>query len=158
MNTTQTFIKSCEHWSEHYREEMQSFYKLAGLDYFELANSLKWSGIFLNIKKKLDGRPLEILDVACGSGMFPTALQKVLSDKDKKISIHYSLLDPSKFAITETKKRLSRPFQLNKEFNMTLQDFNCKDALFHISWAIHALYAVPKSEFRNQFREVFQLI
>ena len=75
---TQTFLNSCEHWSEKYLEEMRSFYKLANLDYIELANSLNWGEVFFEIKRKLGTREVKILDVACGSGMFPTALQEVL--------------------------------------------------------------------------------
>ena len=97
---------------------------------------------------------MEILDIACGSGMFPTALQYVLSEKDKLETINYSLLDPSKFAIDETKKKLIPPFRLSKEFNTTPQDFNCID-VFHISWAIHALYAVPKYELKVSLKKFY---
>ena len=144
---TKTFLNSCEHWSEKYVEEMNNFYKLANLDYAKLANALNWADVFRRIRGELGTESLEILDVACGSGMFPTALQRVLSEKDKLATINYSLLDPSKFAIDETKKKLSPPFSLSKEFNTTLQDFKCIDN-FHISWAIHALYAVPKNELK----------
>ena len=157
---TKTFLNSCEHWSEKYVEEMHNFYKLANLDYLKLANALNWADVFHRIGGKLGTESLEILDVACGSGMFPTALQRVLSEKDKLATINYSLLDPSKFAIDETKKKLIPPFCLSKEFNTTLQDFNCLD-IFHISWAIHALYAIPKNElkvslekFYSSFREI----
>ena len=144
---TKTFLNSCEHWSEKYLDEMNNFYKLAHLDYAKLADSLRWADVFRRIRERLGTESLEILDVACGSGMFPTALQRVLSEKDKLATINYSLLDPSKFAIDETKKKLSPPFSLSKEFNTTLQDFKCIDN-FHISWAIHALYAVPKNELK----------
>ena len=157
---TKTFLKSCEHWSEKYVEEMHNFYKLANLDYAKLANALNWTDVVRRIRGKLGTESLEILDVACGSGMFPTALQRVLSEKDKLATINYSLLDPSKFAIDETKKKLIPPFRLSKEFNTRLQDFNCVD-VFHISWAIHALYAVPKNElkvslekFYSSFKEI----
>ena len=157
---TKTFLNSCEHWSEKYVEEMHNFYKLANLDYAKLANSLNWADVFRKIRGKLGIESLEILDVACGSGMFPTAIQCVLSEKDKLGNVNYSVLDPSKFAIDETKRKLNSPFRLSKEFNTTLQDFNCVD-VFHISWAIHALYAVPKNElkvslekFYSSFKEI----
>ncbi len=160
VTLTKTFLNSCEHWSEKYLEEMHNFYKLAHLDYAKLANALNWADVFHRAREKLGTESLEILDIACGSGMFPTALQSVLSEKDKSETINYSLLDPSKFAIDETKKKLQPPFSLSKEFNTTLQDFNCID-MFHISWAIHALYAVPKNElqislekFYSSFKEV----
>ena len=76
-------------------------------------------------------------------------------EKDKKLFINYSLLDPSKFAINETKKKLRHPFHLSKEFNVTLQDFNCIGDLFHISWAIHALYAIPKNELKISLEKFY---
>jgi hypothetical protein len=151
---TKTFLNSCEHWSEKYVEEMHNFYKLANLDYAKLANSVNWADVFRKIRGKLGIESLEILDVACGSGMFPTALQRVLSEKDKLATINYSLLDPSKFAIDETKKKLIPPFRLSKEFNTRLQDFSCVD-VFHISWAIHALYAVPKNELKVSLEKFY---
>ena len=151
---TKTFLNSCEHWSEKYVEEMHNFYKLANLDYAKLANALNWTDVVRRIRGKLGTESLEILDVACGSGMFPTALQRVLSEKDKLATINYSLLDPSKFAIDETKRKLSPPFCLSKEFNTRLQDFHCVDE-FHISWAIHALYAVPKNELKKSLEKFY---
>ena len=35
-----TFIRSCEHWSEKSRNEMQNFYVLASIDYKHLAENL----------------------------------------------------------------------------------------------------------------------
>ena len=32
-----TFMRSCEHWSESSRNEMQNFYTLASVDYKHLA-------------------------------------------------------------------------------------------------------------------------
>ena len=35
-----TFIRSCEHWSETSRNEMENFYALASIDYKYLAENL----------------------------------------------------------------------------------------------------------------------
>ena len=37
-----TFIRSCEHWSEASRNEMDDFYALASVDYKYLAKALDW--------------------------------------------------------------------------------------------------------------------
>ena len=56
---TKTFLKSCEHWSEKYVEEMHNFYKLANLDYAELANALNWNDVFRRIRGKLGTESLK---------------------------------------------------------------------------------------------------
>ena len=84
---TKTFLNSCEHWSEKYVEEMHNFYKLAYLDYAKLANSLKWADIFLRMREKLGTESLKILDVACGSGMFPSAHCNLFSRKKTNLQL-----------------------------------------------------------------------
>ena len=70
-----TFESSLAHWSEAGRTEMDAFYALATADYRVLACAHDWSAWLLNAEKRAGG-PLTILDVACGSGKFPTALVK----------------------------------------------------------------------------------
>ena len=37
-----TYDRSCEHWSEGSRQEMEDFYSLASVDYEYLANAHDW--------------------------------------------------------------------------------------------------------------------
>ena len=107
-----TFTRSCEHWSETSRNEMQNFYTLASIDYKNLAESFGWKKWLEIHQANIGQRRLKILDVACGSGKFPSALLQYASLADTKIfPIEYALLDPSKFSITETRKVLEFPFQ-----------------------------------------------
>ncbi len=48
-----TFIRSCEHWSESSRNEMENFYALASIDYKYLAEkaSISINGVSLTISK-----------------------------------------------------------------------------------------------------------
>ena len=39
---TDTFLRSCEHWSEANRKEMEAFYSLAAIDYKYLAKAFDW--------------------------------------------------------------------------------------------------------------------
>ena len=144
-----TFERSCDHWSENSRKEMEDFYSLASVDYDHLSKVHDWKSWLIDLQKNCLNDRLHLLDVACGSGKFPSALLKNLNLNSKDLKkIDYSLLDPSSFSIQETAKKLKNPFEVNKKYETTLQDFNCHKGLFDIVWAIHALYAVPKKDLK----------
>ncbi|CAN0498997.1 unnamed protein product, partial [Laminaria digitata] len=66
-----TFDRSCDHWSEAGREEMEGFYALASVDYRHLAAAIDWTAWLEARQKAAGSRHLRLLDVACGSGKFP---------------------------------------------------------------------------------------
>lgn len=142
-----TFQRSCEHWSEASRPEMNDFYTLAAVDYQYLANALDWRVWFEAQQARVGERPLRLLDVACGSGKFPTALVRDARLGSAAIRpVDYALLDPSGFSIAEARCALDRPFVAGQEYRTTLQGFACPRGAFDIVWATHALYALPAAE------------
>lgn len=142
-----TFTRSCEHWSEKSRKEMEAFYTLASVDYRYIAESYNWKKWLEALQADIGKRRLKLLDVACGSGKFPSALCQYAGITDANISsIEYALLDPSAFSIAETREVLSPPFIPSTEFETTLQAFSCARDTFDIIWATHALYAVPQND------------
>ncbi len=76
---------------------MEAFYVLATEDYRQLALAADWPAL-------LAGRAT-LLDVACGSGKFPTAL-RTYADLPPEPAIAYDLLDPSAFSIAEARAAL----------------------------------------------------
>lgn len=156
---TDTFQRSCAHWSEASRAEMDRFYALASVDYKHLAKAIDWKNWFEERQKVVGQRNLKLLDVACGSGKFPSALKEFARLSEASIlPIEYSLLDPSAFSISETRRALFPPFHCSAEFEMTLQALACKAGTFDIVWATHALYAVPNEELQTALeRFVFAL-
>ena len=142
-----TFRRSCEHWSEAGRLEMEAFYSLASVDYKYLAEAFDWKKWLEKRQAEAGQRNLKLLDVACGSGKFPLALGQHAKIGDADISpVEYALLDPSKFSIAEARQVLSPPFFAGAEFETTLQALSCDRGTFDIVWATHALYAVPENE------------
>ena len=145
-----TFIRSCEHWSETSRNEMENFYALASIDYKYLAEKFDWKEWLEIHQTNIGERRLKILDVACGSGKFPSALVQYAKLADANLlPIDYALLDPSLFSISEARKVLKFPFTASSEFKTTLQEFSCEKDAYDIIWATHALYAVPKGELKD---------
>jgi SAM-dependent methyltransferase len=145
---TDTFERSCEHWSDAGRDEMEAFYELARVDYRHLAEAYDWSAAFNALANRNNGGRL--IDVACGSGKFPQALLAYAGIADlarsHNFKIDYDLLDPSEFSIREAKQALASPFHADAEFCCTLQDWDTAAGQYDIAWATHALYCVPAEE------------
>jgi SAM-dependent methyltransferase len=143
--TADTFARSCEHWSENARDEMEAFYELAKVDYRYLAEAYDWSAGLQALASRKPG--LRLIDVACGSGKFPEALLEHSGlGAIRGIDVHYDLLDPSAFSVQEAKQVLASPFRPAKEFYCTLQNWDAEAAAHDIAWATHALYCVPAEE------------
>lgn len=137
MSTAQdTATRSLAHWSEAGRAEMEAFYALATEDYRQLAVAADWPRL-------LTGRRT-LLDVACGSGKFPTALS-TYADLPAAPPISYDLLDPSAFSVAEAKATLRAPFIPGRELVIGVQEL-ASDLTYDVVWATHALYAVPQAE------------
>lgn len=152
-----TFERSCRHWSEESADEMAAFYRLATFDYALLADAADWGAELTRLSQATLGDSLSLLDVACGSGKFPSALLANASfQKYAGKPIDYHLLDPSEFSLQEAASQLSPPFRARKAFHCTLQDLGVQDSGVaqdpdqvpghDMVWATHALYCVPAEE------------
>lgn len=140
MTTSDTAGRSLAHWSEAGRAGMNAFYTLATEDYRQLAAARDWSADLRHHAR--DGR-VRLLDVACGSGKFPAALLASGLPADPPVDV--DLLDPSGFSITEARGVLAPPFRAAGEHRIGIQELTL-DAAFDVSWATHALYALPPAE------------
>ena len=74
LDSADTAARSLEHWSEAGRAEMEAFYALATEDYHQLVLAADWPALLA--ERAHD--EWKLLDIACGSGKFPTALLKIL--------------------------------------------------------------------------------
>lgn len=139
MNRPDTAQRSLDHWSEAGRSEMQAFYALATEDYRQLVGARDWAADLS--ARAVDGR-VRLLDVACGSGKFPSAL--LAAGLPTEPAVDVDLLDPSAFSISEARAVLAPPFVAAAEHEVFLQDF--AGTGFDVAWATHALYALPPAE------------
>ena len=98
-----TATRSLASWSEEGRHEMRAFYALAELDYELLAGIADWGSALARANAdRGDSEPLRLLDVACGSGRFPSAvLARVDLSALDEAGVAYDLLDPSPFSLAE---------------------------------------------------------
>jgi SAM-dependent methyltransferase len=136
-----TATQSLAHWSEAGRAEMEAFYALATEDYRQLVLATDWPQLLGRVAQP----GWRLLDVACGSGKFPTALG-AYADLSGLPEAVYDLLDPSLFSIAEARAQLRAPFTPGAELAVTLQDLPPGTGTYDVVWATHALYALPPAE------------
>lgn len=141
-SATDTAARSLAHWSEAGRAEMDAFYALATEDYRQLAMAADWPA---RLRAAAGDRPrVRLLDVACGSGKFPTALVRhggVSPASTPPVDV--DLLDPSAFSVAETRAALAPPFVPGAELVIGVEELPPATQPYDVVWATHALYAVP---------------
>jgi SAM-dependent methyltransferase len=144
-----TAARSLAHWSEEGRAEMDAFYTLARRDYERLARGFIDHSAWL--RHVADGRRhITLLDVACGSGKFPEALQEFggVGSLAGELRIDYDLLDPSPFSLSEAARVLRPPFVEAARHETVVEKLDDAVGPFDVVWATHALYALTPDAVR----------
>jgi SAM-dependent methyltransferase len=141
MDSGDTAQRSLEHWSESGLREMEEFYVLATEDYRQLALAADWAALL----GERAHQGWSLLDVACGSGKFPTALVRFTAVASLP-DVAYDLLDPSAFSIATARAALAPPFMPRNDLLMPLQELPSSCGPYDVVWATHALYALPPDE------------
>jgi len=149
-----TFDRSCAHWSDAGVDGMHNFYTYATADYAHLAKAVDWPNLLSSLADAQGS--VELADIACGSGKFPTALVDHTPLAARNLTVKADLLDPSQFAIDETAAVLKPPFEARAAFCCKLQDWQPPQTGYDINWSMHALYCVPAEELLDGFKIVQQ--
>lgn len=122
---------------------MDAFYALARRDYERLARGFVDHSAWL--RRVADGRRrITLLDVACGSGKFPEALQDFggVGALSGELQIDYDLLDPSPFSLLEAAQALRPPFVAAARHETLVEQLDDAVGPFDVVWATHALYSL----------------
>lgn len=134
---------------------MHAFYELATTDYRELAAARDWRGL---LSAHARGGSVGLLDVACGSGRFPTALCDAGLAASADLAIRVDLLDPSAFSIAEASAALRPPFVVGNELLVGIEQLAAPDEPYDVAWAVHALYAVAPDMLGEGLRRMHEAI
>jgi SAM-dependent methyltransferase len=139
-----TAARSLASWSEAGRDQMEAFYAFAALDYELLAKVADWGAALARAQSdRAEPGALRLLDVACGSGKFPSALLRRADLSALESSgVAYDLLDPSEFSLREAAAKLRPPFVAAERFETMLEDLDPAAGPWDVVWATHALYAL----------------
>jgi SAM-dependent methyltransferase len=128
---------------------MDAFYELARRDYERLARGFVDHSAWL--RRVADGRRrITLLDVACGSGKFPEALQDFggVGALSGELQIDYDLLDPSRFSLLEAARALRPPFVAAARHETVVEELDDAVGPFDVVWATHALYSLAPAAVR----------
>ena len=128
---------------------MDAFYALARRDYERLARGFVDHSTWL--LRVADGRRrITLLDVACGSGKFPEALQDFggVGALSAELRIDYDLLDPSPFSLAEAARALRPPFVEAARHETLVEELDDAVGPFDVVWATHALYSLKPAAVR----------
>ena len=128
---------------------MGAFYALARRDYERLARGFVNHSAWL--RRVADGRRrITLLDVACGSGKFPEALQDFggIGALSGELQIDYDLLDPSAFSLLEAAQALRPPFVAGARHETLVEELDDAVGPFDVVWATHALYSLTPTAVR----------
>jgi SAM-dependent methyltransferase len=109
---------------------MEEFYVLATEDYRQLALAADWAALLGERARQ----GWSLLDVACGSGKFPTALARFTAVASLP-DVAYDLLDPSAFSIATARAALAPPFMPRNDLVMPLQELPSSCGPYDVVWA-----------------------
>lgn len=136
-----TADRSLQHWSEAGQRTFDAFYALATQDYRELSAARDWAMLLHSVAR--DGA-VRLLDVACGSGKFPSALlADGLAEQLRATTIDVDLLDPSTYSLAAARAVMAPPFRVVDELPIGVEQLGTDRGPYDVAWATHALYAVP---------------
>lgn len=130
-----------------------AWFKIANKDYFELAHQFNFDGFFSSLPK-----PIELLDIGCGTGKFPTMLRE---DLRPNLELIYDYLDPSIYSLMEMKNALVSPYQPRTAFPSTfeeLQEWKCPANGYDIVWSIHSFYFLDYDSLLKTISKLNKLI
>lgn len=135
---------------------LDSWFKIALKDYQELVNN----NDFLDIINSFGNDQINLLDIGCGTGVFPKLLDQKI---DTNISFLSDLLDISQYCLDECGLAFNKlqHFQTNQIFLSSTEDikFNIpKSNYYDLIWAIHSFYTVDLDKIKDILKHIRELL
>ena len=113
------------------------WFRVATRDYIELIHAFDFAHFFSHFET-----PIELLDVGCGTGKFPSMLSPHIPEN---INVQYDYLDPSQHSLDEFIKSLTPPFSPRTALKTTLESLKpsaCPGQGYQIIWCLQSLYCI----------------
>eukprot|EP00494_Astrolonche_serrata_P028613 UN28880 len=144
---------------DYYKEnslKLDSWFKVALKDYQELVNNDQ----FKNIINSFGSEQVKLLDIGCGTGMFPHLLDKKI---DSKIQFSSDLFDVSDYCLKKCHSVFdeSKHFQNNETFLSSIENIEItipKSSYYDVIWGIHSFYTVDINKIKNVMEHICRLL
>ncbi len=142
--------------TEYYQEgklEKELWFQVATRDYTELISAFDFNSCFSRFET-----PIELLDVGCGTGKFPSMLASLLPSH---IQVQYDYLDPSQHSLDELRKSLTSPFAARTAFNSTLEALKrsgCPANGYQLIWCLQSLYCIQHQALDSVMKKLYSLL
>ena len=114
-----------------------------------------------NLQSIFKKRNLNLLDIGCGTAIFPSYLDKALSN-----NIHFScdLLDISNSSLQQAKQVMDKldHFNVNQMFNISIEDISTtlsgNKKFYDVILAIHSFTTVDIKKMKNVYKHIYELL
>lgn len=128
-------------------------------DYWELSRNFDWQGVFKAQIQKHPG-PVKLLDVACGTGRWLSALRHYipLEQAPKSIVYVYDCIDPCATSIEQVSRNLPSYFHLGKQYINTIQDVDVTYGTYDLLWSMHGFYMIPREDLKTVLKKCANLL
>lgn len=135
---------------------LDSWFKIALKDYEELVNN----NDFLEIINFFGNNHINLLDIGCGTGVFPALLDKKI---ETNISFLSDIFDVSQYCLDECSLAFNKlqHFQLNKTFLSSTEKIKAnisKTKYYNLIWAIHSFYTVDLDKINEILEHIKELL
>ena len=138
--------------SEYYANpgwDVDRWVEIIGVEYETLISAYPFDGLFREL-----GGSVRLLDVGCGTAIFPSYLDPVLSED---VHIRADLLDRSRASLSRAREVLGtlEHFSVGESFQSDIEDLpDLGEGRYDVIWAIHSLTTVD----RDRMPETFQAL
>ena len=138
MTESTVYRQNCDYYDAQL--DAQKWFTVTKIDYRCLLQQYDWQALFQRLPEKI-----RLLDIGCGTGMFPWMFREAESNASQRLNIDY--LDPSAESLKQFSARNREVLNLQKAHHCNFEQFVVDDTLqnrFELVWAIHSFYTVAE--------------
>ncbi|NEQ13425.1 class I SAM-dependent methyltransferase [Moorena sp. SIO2C4] len=136
--------------------DLDAWFKTSLIDYEKLVNNHQ----FLKIIDSFGSETIKLLDIGCGTGVFPALLDKKI---DSELKVSSDLLDVSEYCLNQCSSVFNqlKHFQAKGTFassTETIETAIPKTSYYDLIWAIHSFYTVDINKIQDILQHIRTLL